>query len=300
MVTNKEPTKARKPKRPKKPRLKKPRTRKKKPIKKANTEANVVSSATTPVEKQIEEAIQKVIQPAEPVVKTPKITKTKIVEASLVEPDPPKASTSGYLVLVAVIALIAGIGYIYKEKVDEYVTMYKNKFTVVSELPVVDAQVAAPKKANNELVKIREIRKFYLAGDRADNKIEIRTGGSSGWRYHNPGKMAHGDFTRMMGALGSDGELAVFPSYDLGRRAMYIYLFTDASTYKDMTLEEAFKKYAINDITAAAGVSKQTVLKDLTEPQKEKVLNTIQKAEKWIEGKVTVFENEEDFKTRGW
>lgn len=153
-----------------------------------------------------------------------------------------------------------------------------------------------PKK----LVKVREIRKYYMAANRADGKIIIRTGGNKSWRYNNPGKITHGDYTRSMGALGSDGIIAVFPTYEMGRKAMAKYLFTDTATYYNKSLKEIFQSEKLQPVLDETGISSGTILNDLTDAQKEKLMNAIQKAEGYIEGKETVFDDEQKFKTDGW
>lgn len=156
------------------------------------------------------------------------------------------------------------------------------------------------KKSPTDFVKIRDMRKYYLQVERVDGKIELRTGGNTTWRFNNPGRMLHSDFTRMMGAIGSDRVISVFPSYAAGVKAMEAYLFTDASGYKDKTLAETFIDSKLSKILAIVGVPKTTRLSELSEDQRDRLLMAIQQAEGWAEGKVTVFDDEKAFLEKGW
>lgn len=152
----------------------------------------------------------------------------------------------------------------------------------------------------SDLESIRGLRRFYLAANQNDGKIVLRTGGSISWRFNNPGKMLISDFTKSMGSIGSDGTTAIFPSYEVGRKAMYAYLFTPAAKYFDKKMSQIFPETTLKTILNDTGISQDAILKDLTEDQKNKLMDAIQKAEDYIPGKVTVFDNEEDFKKRGW
>jgi len=212
------------------------------------------------------------------------------------------------LAVVALLGLWQG-----KEEIDNYIrTNYSQKLlddattpagieeVIATTPPAEEIKVVAPEARPDELTQLQEIRRLYLRATRADGKIELRTGGNASWRHHNPTRLIHGDYTRMMGAIGSDGKYAVFPAYEKGRKAAEAYLFTDAYEYNTKTIEEAFKDYALDDLTRDTGVSKDTKLKDLTLEQRSKLLDAIQKKEGWLEGKISVFENEEDWKTKGW
>jgi hypothetical protein len=150
------------------------------------------------------------------------------------------------------------------------------------------------------LASIRDLRRFYLAANEADGKIVLRTGGTIPWRYNNPGKMLNSDFTKSMGSIGSDGTTAIFPSYEAGRKAMSAYLFTSASTYYDKKISEIFPEATLRLILSKSGLDRDAILKDLTPDQQNKLMDAIQDTQGYIEGKVTVFDSEEDFKKRGW
>ncbi len=55
-----------------------------------------------------------------------------------------------------------------------------------------------------------------VGGDNASP--DQKSGGSRSWRNNNPGNIEYGPFARSMGATGTDGRFAKFPSYEAGRR----------------------------------------------------------------------------------
>jgi hypothetical protein len=232
------------------------------------------------------------------------------------EPTPPPTDNSYSPAAIALgigLAIVALLGlWQGKEEIDNYIrTHYTQKLVddattpageevIATTPPAEEIKVVEPEARPDELTQILELRRLYLRAERQDGKIELRTGGNASWRHHNPTRLIHGDYTRMMGAIGSDGKYAVFPSYEKGRKAAEAYLFTDAYEYNTKTIEEAFKDYALDDLTRDTGVARDIRLKDLTPVQRSKLLDAIQKKEGWIEGKITVFENEADWEAKGW
>ena len=71
---------------------------------------------------------------------------------------------------------------------------------------------------------------------------EIRSGGDRNWRSNNPGNITYGDFAISMGAIGSDGRFAIFPSEEMGRRAADTLLKGNA--YSKLSAADAIKKWA--------------------------------------------------------
>lgn len=60
-------------------------------------------------------------------------------------------------------------------------------------------------------------------------------------RNFNPGNICYGNFAKRHGATGSDGRFAIFPSAEVGFKALGELL---GAAYSGLTLEEAIKKYA--------------------------------------------------------
>ncbi len=109
----------------------------------------------------------------------------------------------------------------------------------------------------------------------------LRTGGTPSWRNHNPGQIPYDEWSIAQGAIGTDNGMAVFPSYDAGRRAFAQKLTTapgDQSvndivrnSYLSNLPDEALKSAGIDPLTPAARLSPQQVnhLMDSVESSKE-------------------------------
>ena len=164
----------------------------------------------------------------------------------------------------------------------------------------------------DDFVEIVKVKPYYLSARRHDGKYELRTGGRAAWRYNNPGKLVHGDFTRKMGDLGSDGKLAIFPSYALGRRALEVMFFeSNKHPYKDNTAKWAIemfiptskwvdqKKY-LAAVIKATGASPETKMSDLDQEQRRNLLNEIETQELFIHGSTNLFNDQAEFELRGW
>lgn len=110
--------------------------------------------------------------------------------------------------------------------------------------------------------------------------------GTRNWRNNNPGNIEYGPFARKQGAVGHDGRFAVFPTYDVGRKAQIAWIRRES----DKTIAQAITKYAppsenntaryIREVAAALGVPKDTVISDLTDEQ----LEVMQQAMEQVEG----------------
>lgn len=122
----------------------------------------------------------------------------------------------------------------------------------------------------------------------------VRREGARNWRNNNPGNIEYGDFAKRLGAIGTDGRFAVFPSYEAGRKAKASLLFENPN-YKDKTLSAAISRYApsfendtggyISAVAKATGVSPDTVLSNLTPDQREAMMDAMQKVEGFRPGK---------------
>lgn len=123
-----------------------------------------------------------------------------------------------------------------------------------------------------------------------------RREGARNWRNNNPGNIEYGQFSQRMGAIGSDGRFAVFPTLEMGTRAKEELLFGDQSVYKNLSIANAISRYAppsenntqayIAAITSALGVSDSTMLAQLSLSDRSKFLETISRVEGFKEGTV--------------
>ncbi len=118
--------------------------------------------------------------------------------------------------------------------------------------------------------------------------------GTRNWRNNNPGNIEYGSFARSMGAIGTDGRFAVFPSYDAGRQAKASLLF-DNPRYNTKTVAGAIKRYApptenntnryIRSVTNALGITRDTPISSLNRDQQARMLDTMQSVEGYRVGR---------------
>lgn len=122
----------------------------------------------------------------------------------------------------------------------------------------------------------------------------LRREGTRAWRNNNPGNIEYGKFAQSMGAIGSDGRFAVFPTYADGRRAKEQLLWGTAS-YRNLTIRGAISRYAPsfeNDtaayartVASAIGVSADTPMASLSGAQRKTMLDAMEKVEGFRAGK---------------
>jgi len=116
----------------------------------------------------------------------------------------------------------------------------------------------------------------------------LRRVGTRAWRNNNPGNIEFGEFARSRGAIGTDGRFAVFPTYEIGRRAKASLLW-ETSSYRDRTIASAINRYAppfenntnayTAAITQALGVSANTRMSSLNLRQRDVMLDTMERVE---------------------
>jgi len=112
--------------------------------------------------------------------------------------------------------------------------------------------------------------------------------GARNWRNNNPGNIEYGPFARSMGAIGSDGRFAVFPSYDAGRAAKSSLLF-NSPKYNTKTIAGAIEKYAppnenntksyVSRVARALGLSSDTPISSLDPQQQSTMMDAMQRVE---------------------
>ncbi len=201
--------------------------------------------------------------------------------------------------LVFIIIAIAGLTYKTSQKYAEF----HSKNAVTSTVPL-------PKPVSN--FKVLESKQFYLRIVNEKNQIELRTGGNITWRTNNPAKIMWGQFASEHGALepGDNQTVAVFPNEELGQRANYILLF-ESKAYSHLPLSDAIKKYApvsegympdryLDFLKKETNINQDKVLRTLTEEERQSILQAIKKYEGWLEGKVTIFRDINEWETSGW
>jgi hypothetical protein len=144
-------------------------------------------------------------------------------------------------------------------------------------------------------VAVIEAGKGFTTVQTVDGTNQRREG-TRNWRNNNPGNIEYGIFAQRMGAIGTDGRFAVFPTLDSGTKAKEELLFGAQSNYKNLSIAAAISRYAppnenntqayIAAVTSALGVSDNTVLAQLSSSDRSKFLETISRVEGFKEGSV--------------
>jgi hypothetical protein len=115
----------------------------------------------------------------------------------------------------------------------------------------------------------------------------LRMGGSSTWRNHNPGQIPYDDWSIANGAIGSDNGMAVFPSYEMGRRALATHL-TSASG--DQTVDQLVKNSYLSNIPEsaiqAAGIDPNAPAARLSPDQINHLMDTVESSHGFDAGQV--------------
>jgi hypothetical protein len=164
--------------------------------------------------------------------------------------------------------------------------------------------------SGDAFTNIIEVKPYYLLAKRRDGKIELRTGGSVGWRTNNPGKFGYGDFAKKTGAVGEYSKYAIYPSEKEGMQALEVYLFS-TNLYNNLTIQNAMQKFYADDKEDAEEVAKQisvdlnlsrhrTTLSSLNNQQKITMLKTIGEHERNLKGVVRVYDSMEEFREKGF
>lgn len=94
----------------------------------------------------------------------------------------------------------------------------------------------------NEISAVIETGPGFLVVQRPDGSVQ-RLQGSRNWRNNNPGNIEAGAYARSMGAIGTDGRFAIFPTYEMGRTAKEKLIF-EGGNYRALTLSQAINRYA--------------------------------------------------------
>jgi hypothetical protein len=171
-----------------------------------------------------------------------------------------------------------------------------------SQAPIDLAQATGPSTSGSDQLPGTKQRSVALSAATAapklieitydDDTIEIRSGGTASWRNNNPTNLEYGEFSRRNGAIGSDGRFAIFPSEEIGKRAALANL--SRPEYQANTINKVIEKWAPpgeNDTAAyqrfvrdQTGLSGDTRLSSLTQPQLERLYEVIKRFEGWKVG----------------
>lgn len=128
----------------------------------------------------------------------------------------------------------------------------------------------------------------------ADDGNTYRLEGARNWRNNNPGNIEYGPYAKSLGAVGSDGRFAVFPTLEQGTAAQENLQF-NSKGYKGLTVGQAINRYAppfenntnayANAVARAAGVSTDTPMSSLTPEQRAAFMAAQREVEGFRAGK---------------
>jgi hypothetical protein len=121
-----------------------------------------------------------------------------------------------------------------------------------------------------------------------------KRGGTRSWRTNNPGNIEYGSFAKKLGAIGSDGRFAIFPSEEAGDVAQHALL--SGKGYNNLTIKQMAEKWtprsengAATDIKISgfqkAGFNLDRTYASLSETDKKRFRDTNRKLEGWKVGK---------------
>ncbi|MBZ9996590.1 tape measure protein [Mesorhizobium sp. BH1-1-4] len=137
----------------------------------------------------------------------------------------------------------------------------------------------------------------FTAFQQSDGSVMKRMG-TFAWRNNNPGNIEAGKYTASQpGYLPGGGRFAAFDTLEHGRAARENLLFNSPG-YKNKTLEQAIAKYAppfenntksyTDQLAAAAGVSKNTIMSTMTEQQRRALMMKQEAVEGFRAGRETL------------
>jgi hypothetical protein len=126
----------------------------------------------------------------------------------------------------------------------------------------------------------------------ADGTTTTLSGGSAAWRDNNPGNLVYNSYTQSLGAIGSNGNFAVFPDVATGTAALTALL--NGPTYQALSVNDAIARYAPafeNNtsayqafVTNSLGASGSTTLSSLSQSQMQTLQSAIQHQEGYTAG----------------
>lgn len=155
-----------------------------------------------------------------------------------------------------------------------------------------------PENDDPYIVSVDKFGSGWIIVNLSNHRKVKRTGGTIAWRYNNPGNLKNGPFAQSCGAVGyGHATLVVFPDYRTGHNAMKRLLFSGERPYVNLSIHDAIHKYAPpednNDSIAyattvanAVGVSLDTVLKTLSEKQRDMMIEAMKRVEAYKIGQV--------------
>lgn len=162
----------------------------------------------------------------------------------------------------------------------------------VPPVAILDSPQAIPDGPPGAFVSARRSAHLTVVYVDGEGRDVIREGGSRSWRNNNPGNIRRGNFSELHGAIGDDGAFAIFPSEEIGFKAIVSLL--RSPTYSALSLKGAIERYAppSENQTAAylafvaeqSGVAASEVLGDLKIDRIRGIARAIKAMEGWRPG----------------
>lgn len=149
--------------------------------------------------------------------------------------------------------------------------------------------------SGNDIAAVIQAGPGWLIVRRPDGRTEKLTGARN-WRNNNPGNIEAGAFANSMGAIGSDGRFAIFPTYAMGRAAKEKLIF-EGKNYAGLTLTQAINRYAppVENNTAGyqgavlASVGANKPMKTYTASERQAIMDAMEKVEGFKVGSVSAW-----------
>lgn len=153
--------------------------------------------------------------------------------------------------------------------------------------------------AKSRYVKAHPHGKAGVLYETEDGKKHLHIGGTWTWRNHNPGNLVSGTVSKRNHQIGKAGGFAVFPSYEIGHKALLDCL---RSTYATKSLADLIKDYApphendtakyLTFLRRKTGVYDDKKIKDFSPNEFEKLWKSIEQMEGQKEGTITEIKEE--------
>jgi hypothetical protein len=148
------------------------------------------------------------------------------------------------------------------------------------------------KGQNGPVTAARKIGPQMILYLRSNGQSFVRAGGSRAWRNSNPGNIRMGDFASAHGAVGDDGDFAIFADEATGMAAIVALLATNS--YSSLSLREAIHRYAppvendsdayVDAVVRDTGIAPAARLDSLDNAQIHALATAIGTIEGWREG----------------
>lgn len=116
----------------------------------------------------------------------------------------------------------------------------------------------------------------------------LRSGGSPSWRNHNPGQVPYDEWSIAQGAIGTDNGMAVFPSYEAGRRAFAQKLSTAPGDQSvNDIVRNSYLSNLPDDSLKSAGIDPHAPAAQLSPVQLNRLMDTVETSKGYEPGQVT-------------